>query len=80
MITKADIEAGISKVKHEDVIRRGKMFRARYTQLQVGLRSLALGEREVQIHYQSEYTYNRLRNSFNFRSVTMFAHRITVIL
>lgn len=80
MTTKADIEAGILKAKYKDILHRGSVFYGRYVQLQAGVRRLASGESGVQIHYQPEYTYKRLRTCFNFSYVTMHAHRITVTL
>lgn len=79
MITKADIEAGILKSKERSVVHRGNVFYKRYVQLQVGMRGLASGM-SMEMKYQPEYTYRRLRNAFNFKSVTMFAHRINVTL
>lgn len=80
MTTKADIEVVILKVKSNEVMHRGRVFYERYAQLQAGMKRIASGKSGVHMHYQPEYTYKRLRNSFNFSCVTMFAHRITVTL
>ena len=80
MTSKADIEAGVLKYRAQDKVRRGSMLYARYTQLQAGMRRLAAGESSVEIPYQSEYTYRRLRSTFSFSSITMRNHRITVSL
>lgn len=80
MVTKVDIEAGILKAAAKDVMHRGKVFYERYIQLQAGMRRLASGKSGVQMYYQPEYTYRRLRDAFKFSCVTMFAHCITVTL